>query len=97
MSESARRHVVRLVVHGRVQGVGYRAWAADTAQRLGLDGWVRNQRDGSVEILAIGDAQAIDALAAACRRGPPSAVVASVETAEGQDDGCLGFIVRPGA
>lgn len=70
---------LRLVVRGRVQGVGYRAWAVRTARSLALDGWVRNRRDGSVEILAAGPEDALERLVAACRRGPPVAHVSAVE------------------
>ena len=61
----------RLVVHGRVQGVGYRAFVEEEAATLGLDGWVRNRRDGTVE--------AVDAMIAACRKGPFSARVDRVD------------------
>ncbi len=58
-----------------MQGVGYRWWAQGEARRLGLAGWVRNRRDGSVELLAIGHEAAIDKLADACREGPRAAAV----------------------
>ncbi len=70
---------VRLVIRGRVQGVGYRAWCMQTARELGLAGWVRNRADRSVEALAHGPAAAVEALVAACRSGPPAARVAGVE------------------
>ncbi|MCC7272994.1 MAG: acylphosphatase, partial [Alphaproteobacteria bacterium] len=63
----------RLRIAGRVQGVWYRAWTVETAQALGLRGWVRNRADGSVEALLIGPAAAVDAMAARCRQGPPKA------------------------
>ena len=71
---------LRVVVTGRVQGVGYRAWIVRQARRLGLAGWVRNRADGSVELLAAGPPDALDALLEACRRGPPLARVEAVET-----------------
>ena len=89
------RRAILLTIRGRVQGVGYRAWTVDTARRLGLDGWARNRRDGAVEILAIGGEQALEGLIEACRRGPPGAAVASVEQAPVEDDGGVGFRVRP--
>ncbi|WBX83719.1 acylphosphatase [Sphingosinicella microcystinivorans] len=75
----------RLRIHGRVQGVWYRAWTLETAQRLGLDGWVRNRIDGTVEVFAVGPADAVEKLVAACREGPPAAKVErlDVEAAEG--------------
>ena len=69
----------RVVVRGRVQGVGYRAWTEDTAILNGLDGWVRNRRDGSVEAVFAGPAEAVDAMVDACRRGPDSARVDAVD------------------
>ena len=68
----AIRHVR---IAGRVQGVGYRAFVADEAGLRNLEGWVRNCRDGSVEALLAGPADAVTAVIAACRRGPSSARV----------------------
>jgi acylphosphatase len=81
----------RFIITGRVQGVGYRWWATQEAERLSLRGWGRNRRDGSVELLAIGEAAAIEALAAACRRGPPGSAVAQVALSPAEDDGSAGF------
>jgi acylphosphatase len=69
----------RLVVTGRVQGVGYRDWTIRTARRLGLTGWVRNRTDGSVEALVVGEDTAVGTMIEACRRGPPAAHVDSVD------------------
>lgn len=69
-------------VGGGVQGVGYRDWTVEQAQALGVAGWVRNRRDGSVEILAAGEPEALDELERRCRRGPPAARVAAVEREE---------------
>ena len=91
------RAAMRIRVEGRVQGVGYRWWTVRQARALGLDGWVRNRPDGGVEILAIGDASALRALAQACRRGPSSAVVQRVETEATEDDGSQSFDERPTA
>jgi acylphosphatase len=88
------RSAAVLCVEGRVQGVGYRWWAVAEAERLGLSGWARNRLDGSVEILAIGAAAAIDALAAACAAGPPAARVTAVRRRPAEDDGSQGFRQR---
>jgi acylphosphatase len=69
----------RVVVRGRVQGVGYRAWTEDTAILNGLDGWVRNRRDGAVEAVFAGLAEAVEGMIDACRRGPYSARVDTVD------------------
>ncbi|MGH6993499.1 MAG: acylphosphatase [Caulobacteraceae bacterium] len=90
MAEAA----ARLIVTGRVQGVGYRWWAIGEARRRTLRGWVRNRADGSVEMLAIGEEAALEAFSEACRSGPAAAQVASVEGAEAQDDGSEGFQER---
>lgn len=86
---------VRLRITGRVQAVGYRAWAIEAAARLDLRGWVRNRRDGSVELLASGAEKAVAALIEACRRGPPAARVADIAVAEEAEDGSPGFTARP--
>ena len=69
----------RVVVRGRVQGVGYRAWTEDAAILNGLDGWVRNRRDGSVEAVFAGPPKAVDGMIDACRRGPESSRVDAVD------------------
>jgi acylphosphatase len=84
----------RLVIRGRVQGVGYRYWTVGEARRLGLDGWVRNRRDGTVEVMAIGPEASLADLREACRRGPPGARVASVDAGSAEDDGSTGFEQR---
>ncbi|MES2072631.1 MAG: acylphosphatase [Pseudomonadota bacterium] len=66
------------MIQGRVQGVGYRASFADQAIALGLSGWVRNCRDGSVEAWVDGDVAAIEAIILWARRGPSAARVANV-------------------
>lgn len=81
-------------IEGRVQGVGYRWWVQGVARRLGVAGWVRNRRDGSVEVLAMGEAAAIDGLAQACRQGPSAARVTSVVRSDAEDDGSMGFEER---
>ena len=91
------RYAIRLTIRGDVQGVGYRAWAVDAARRLGLDGWVRNRQDGSVELLAIGPEAALEPLVTACRRGPAAAAVSSVDRIEADDDDSVGFNYRPTA
>ncbi len=64
---SLTRHVI---IRGRVQGVGFRAWTEYLALRHGLEGWVRNRRDGSVEAVFCGPAEAVSTMIEACRKGP---------------------------
>jgi len=78
MTEGRRR--VRVLVHGRVQGVAFRAATADRARRVGVAGWVRNLPDGSVEAAFEGDASAVETLLGFVREGPPAARVERVET-----------------
>lgn len=86
---------VRLRVHGRVQGVWFRASAVTEAERLGLRGWVRNVSDGTVEAHAQGDGAAVDALIAWSRVGPSGAQVTEVEIAETEgDDTLTSFRIR---
>jgi acylphosphatase len=77
------RHVI---ARGRVQGVGYRAFIEYEALRRGLEGWVRNRRDGSVEALFAGEAARVQDMIEACRRGPHSANVDAIDQREGTDD-----------
>ncbi len=70
---------VRLVVTGRVQGVGYRDWALATGRRLGVSGWVRNRGDGSVEALVVGEEEAVGKMVDACRQGPSLARVDAID------------------
>jgi acylphosphatase len=88
---------LRLRITGRVQGVGFRYALQAEAQRLGIAGWVRNRADGSVEALARGAPQALDALAAWARRGPPAARVAEVrvEPANDEEASHSGFELLP--
>ena len=62
--------IFHVIVRGRVQGVGYRAWVEDEATARHLEGWVRNRRDGSVEALFTGPANIVSDMVALCRRGP---------------------------
>lgn len=91
----SNRTRVRLRISGRVQGVWYRGATEAEARRLGVDGWVRNLPDGSVEALVEGDLEAVRALAAWCRTGPSGARVDDVlETSEPCGDDLAGFRIR---
>jgi len=85
---------IRAIVSGRVQGVSYRASTAEKARQLGLVGWVRNLRDGSVELEAEGSPDVVETLLAWCHRGPPAARVDSVTVEELKPIGDEDFDVR---
>jgi acylphosphatase len=84
----------RIVVTGRVQGVFFRDATRRRAGELGVTGSARNRADGSVEVVAEGDAEAVDALVAFCREGPPAARVDSVDVTEIPPEGRSGFTIR---
>jgi acylphosphatase len=86
---------LRLRITGQVQGVGYRLWATRTAASLGLRGWVRNRRDGSVEALVIGRPEDVAAMVEAAHKGPPGARVAELTATPDDDDGSVGFTALP--
>ena len=80
-------NVIRhIIVRGRVQGVGYRAFVEREALRRGVEGWVRNRRDGSVEAVFARAQEKVDAVVEACRRGPYSARVEQIDQREGTAD-----------
>ena len=85
---------VRVIVEGRVQGVGYRAWVSRQALSRNLSGWVRNRGDGSVEAVFAGDQVTVAAMVEACRSGPGLAVVRNVRQEPWPDQPLPGFIVR---
>jgi acylphosphatase len=82
-----------LRIRGRVQGVGFRMYLQREAQRHGVTGWVRNRHDGSVEAVVQGEAEAVEAVIAWARHGPPSARVMNVDVSEG-DGAYLDFEQR---
>jgi acylphosphatase len=80
------RHIM---VRGRVQGVGYRAFVEQEAHQRGLHGWVRNRRDGSVEAVFAGPRAAVESMVEACRRGPMSARISALDQREGTETDLL--------
>lgn len=84
----------RLVVHGRVQGVSFRWYAQQEALRLGVAGWVRNRPDGTVEAVAEGPADAVEAFVAWCHEGPPAARVREVAIEDELPEGLAWFEIR---
>jgi acylphosphatase len=82
VSDRIIRHIV---VRGRVQGVGYRAFVEDEAHQHRLQGWVRNRRDGSVEAVFAGPLAEVEAAIEACRRGPFSAHVSALDQRDGTE------------
>ena len=89
------RKAVNLRIQGTVQGVGYRAWMRHEAHALGLDGWVRNRRDGSVEALVAGERNAVDALIKRCHDGPLPGGVSAVISAPAAPPTDAGFRQLP--
>jgi acylphosphatase len=82
-----------LIISGRVQGVGFRTAMCDEAERLGVTGWVRNRRDGTVEAVVDGDPAAVAAIIAWAKAGPPGARVTGVAVGDAEGR-FLGFQPR---
>ncbi|MEE2987250.1 MAG: acylphosphatase [Nitrospinota bacterium] len=82
---------LHIIVHGRVQGVFFRASTQERGRDLGLCGWVRNRVDGTVEIHAEGEKQSLDRFAQWCRQGPPAARVEQLETKTVPPEGMSSF------
>jgi acylphosphatase len=95
MTGESEQRTVRIRIAGRVQGVGFRYWAGEAASDLGLDGWVRNRRDGSVEALFSGAADDVAEMLRRCDAGPRVAQVTSVEILDEGGDAPVGFEMRP--
>jgi acylphosphatase len=91
---NAPQAIRRVAIRGRVQRVGYRNWTEYTALARGLEGWVRNRADGTVEAVFAGPANAVAAMIEACRRGPRGARVEAVDEREGAADDLA--LRRPG-
>jgi acylphosphatase len=86
--------VRQVVIRGHVQGVGFRYWTTHEAIRLGLAGWVRNRRDGSVEALFAGPADVVADMMTRCRKGPDAARVDAIEDQPVMTDALQ--MIRPG-
>lgn len=89
--------IAHVRIHGRVQGVGFRAWTQHQAQLHGLTGWVRNRQDGSVEAVFSGSGEMVEVMLKACHQGPAHSLVHRVEPVEGADHelgDVTGFEVR---
>ena len=83
---AAQRKAVHVTVRGRVQGVGFRAFVEQHALSRGIEGWVRNRRDGTVEAVFAGEAAAVDAMVAACKTGPRDSRVDDIEQRDAVED-----------
>ena len=88
---------VRVTIEGRVQGVGFRYWVAREAERWGVDGWVRNRRDGKGEALLSGDPDRVRKMISRCHEGPPVSHVTRLTEVEADAPEGRGFDIRPTA
>ena len=89
------RSIVRVRIEGKVQGVWYRGWTVDEATKRGIDGWVRNRRDGSVEAVFAGPAGEITTMLIACHEGPLGAEVERVFSEPMSEEPPPGFVQLP--
>ena len=95
MSDEPDITSMRLRIEGFVQAVGYRNFVIAQAERLGLDGWIRNRADGTVEALVSGETKVVEAMVAACMRGPEGSRVKNVELHNSEPPAEKGFHRRP--
>jgi len=91
----SERVLVRVRIEGRVQGVWYRGWTVEEATKHGLDGWVRNRRDGSVEAVFAGPKDQVDVMIFACHQGPSAARVTRVTSEPSAETPAPGFVQLP--
>ena len=94
-AQPTETRTVHVHIEGRVQGVGFRYWTELTATQLGLDGWVRNRRDGRVEAVFAGPANAVAEMLQRCQDGPPAARVDHLRVVDEDDPPPAGFEVKP--
>ena len=85
----------RVLIHGRVQGVFFRAWTQEMAEELGLTGWVRNRADGTVEALFCGPKPKVEEMLLLAKRGPELARVERIETFDAAPPESEGFQILP--
>ena len=85
---------VHVLISGRVQGVGFRAWTVHRADALGIFGWVRNTEEGDVEVLFSGAAEAVEKMLALCKEGPRGARVERVEVLGPAGEVSGAFVIR---
>lgn len=97
MPDESDLTTLRLRIEGFVQAVGYRHFAVQEARRLGIDGWVRNRTDGTVEALVSGSTKAIEAFVGACMRGPAGSTVKNIDLQKAEPPAEKGFRQRPSA
>jgi acylphosphatase len=95
MSDDDDLTTLRLRIEGFVQAVGYRNFAIEEAKKLGLDGWIRNRSDGTVEAIVSGGTKAVELFVQACMRGPTGSRVANIEMGPAEPPAEKGFRRRP--
>jgi acylphosphatase len=95
MSDDVEITTLRLRIEGFVQAVGFRYFAMEEARKLGIDGWIRNRSDGTVEALASGTTKTVEAFVSICMRGPPGARVTNVDLHKAEPPAERGFHRRP--
>jgi acylphosphatase len=95
VTEAEARIARRVRITGKVQGVWFRAWTVEQARELGLDGWVRNRLDGSVEALVSGAPAQVEAFIERCHGGSPASRVDGVEVEDTPGIVAAGFTQKP--